>query len=90
MTQNIREASRSTAIGITILVVVLVLSPLIIFLVRNAASTIQVCVALLSINKIRIWLTMLNVVLKPKKKINGAQKLNVNVKDLDFVVFFFF
>lgn len=43
MTHNIHEASNSTAIGIAILVVVLVLSPLIIFLVRNAASTIQVC-----------------------------------------------
>lgn len=43
MAQNIHEASNSTAIGIAILVVVLVLSPLIIFLVRNAASTIQVC-----------------------------------------------
>lgn len=39
---NIRKASNSTAIGIAILVVVLVLSPIIIFLVRNAAATIQV------------------------------------------------
>lgn len=36
------EASRSEAIGIGILVVVLLVSPIIIFLVRNAAATIQV------------------------------------------------
>lgn len=39
---KIRRASNSEAIGISILVVVLLVSPVIIFLVRNAANTIQV------------------------------------------------
>lgn len=42
MTQSMRQASNSTAIGITIVAVVLILSPIIICLVRNATSTIQV------------------------------------------------
>lgn len=39
---KIRRASNSEAVGISILVVVLLVSPVIIFLVRNAANTIQV------------------------------------------------
>lgn len=39
---NIQKASNSTYIGIAILVVVLLVSPIIIFLVRNATNTIQV------------------------------------------------
>lgn len=38
---NIEHASSREAIGISILVVVLLVSPVIIFLVRNAAATIQ-------------------------------------------------
>lgn len=40
---NIRKASNREAIGVSILVVVLLVSPVIILLVRNAAATIQVC-----------------------------------------------
>lgn len=39
---NITNAKYSTYIGVAILVVVLVVSPIIIFLVRNATNTIQV------------------------------------------------
>lgn len=39
---NIRKASNREAIGVSILVVVLLVSPVIILLVRNAAATIQV------------------------------------------------
>ncbi|KAJ6638428.1 Atrial natriuretic peptide receptor 1, partial [Pseudolycoriella hygida] len=46
---KIRRASNSEAVGISILVVVLLVSPVIIFLVRNAANTIQMYADNLSI-----------------------------------------
>lgn len=41
---NIKNAKYSTYIGVAILAVVLVVSPIIIFLVRNATNTIQVSI----------------------------------------------
>ncbi|XP_037028069.1 uncharacterized protein LOC119068546 [Bradysia coprophila] len=49
VTAKIRRASNSEAVGISILVVVLLVSPVIIFLVRNAANTIQMYADNLSI-----------------------------------------
>lgn len=42
MSENIKHAYNRLAIGISILVVVVLVSPIIILLVRNAADTIQV------------------------------------------------
>lgn len=42
MDKTLIEADRKEAIGIAILVVVLLVSPIIIILVKNAAATIQV------------------------------------------------
>lgn len=47
---NIQKASNREAIGVSILVVVLLVSPVIIFLVRNAAATIQVSILSSTIN----------------------------------------
>lgn len=47
---NIQKASNREAIGVSILVVVLLVSPVIIFLVRNAAATIQVSIMCFAIN----------------------------------------
>lgn len=42
MNENLKEAANLEAIGIGILILVLVVSPIIIWLVRNAVATIQV------------------------------------------------
>lgn len=42
MDDNLHDAANSEAVGIAILVVVLAVSPVIIWLVRNAVATIQV------------------------------------------------
>lgn len=44
MDSTLAEADRKEAIGIAILVVVLLVSPVIIVLVKNAAATIQVSI----------------------------------------------
>lgn len=42
VSEDLRKAARKEALGIAILVVVLAVSPIIIWLVRNAVATIQV------------------------------------------------
>jgi hypothetical protein len=44
------DASDDECVGIAILVTVLILSPIIIMLVKNAVATIQVCVNSIKIN----------------------------------------
>lgn len=46
---NLREASNQEAVGIAILVLVLIVSPVIIILVRNAVATIQLYAAHLAV-----------------------------------------